>query len=126
LRRVAKILGATGLALALATGPAFAGDGATSSVDGAASAWFVAYGDIIYVKDTKSDGHSALAQVQIPSAGVYENLWNPDGTGTTRNKHYSSVAAEGVGVWYRACTGEYSTGELIHCDDTWYYATTDN
>lgn len=123
-RRIAQIVGAIITALVLSTAPAFAGNGATSSITGA-SAWFIADGDKVYVKDTAADGHSAVAQVQIPSEGIYENLWNPDGSGTTRSKGYGTSVAEGVGIWYRACTGESGTGELVRCDPTWYYATTD-
>lgn len=124
LRRVALAATASVAAITLATAPAFAGDGATSSITGA-SVWFTADGDKVSVKDTYSDGHSAVAQVQVPSEGIYENLWNPDGTGTTRTKSYGTSVAEGVGIWYRACVGEYSTGEIIRCDGTWYYTTTD-
>jgi hypothetical protein len=124
LRRIALASTASVAAVVLATAPAFAGDGATSSITGA-SVWFTASGDVVSVKDTYSDGHSAVGQVQIPSAGIYENLWNPDGTGTTRSKSYGTSVAEGVGIWYRACTGEYGTGEIIRCDTTWYYTTTD-
>jgi hypothetical protein len=124
LRRIALASTASVAAVVLATAPAFAGDGATSSITGA-SVWFTADGDKVSVKDTYSDGHSAVGQVQIPSAGIYENLWNPDGTGTTRSKSYGTSVAEGVGIWYRACTGEYGTGEIIRCDTTWYYTTTD-
>jgi len=123
-RRTAQAAGIAAVAVTLATTPAFAGDGSVSSTTGA-QAWFIAYGDHVWVKDTDADGHSALAQVQFPNEGISENLWNSDGAGTSREKGYATVVAEGSPVWYRACVGESGTGEIIRCG-VWVSTTTTN
>jgi hypothetical protein len=121
MRKIFTVLGvsvsALGLVLGL-SGSSYAGsDGPTVCNSGpqSACAWFHQDGDIVYVKDTDCDRHAAVAQVQIPAAGIYENLWNTDGCGTTRSRQYGTSVPEGSRVYYQACYGVYSTGYITRC-----------
>jgi hypothetical protein len=102
--------------------PAFASaDGPKVCVTGAC-VWFTNDGDVIHVQDTASDGHSAVAQVEVDSVGIYDNLWNPDGYTTIRTYSYGTAVPEGSTVYYRACTGEYGSLTLVSCSG-WTHGT---
>lgn len=112
-------VGASATVLVLGTSTAsFAGsDGPTvcNSDPQTACVWFHQDGDIVYVKDMNCDGHSAVGRVEVPAAGIYENLWNTDGCGSTDHKQYGTQIPEGDRVYYRACFGIYSTGSISNC-----------
>ena len=119
-----KILTAFGVmlsAVVLALGTStvsFAGtDGPTvcNSDPETACVWFANGGDIIYVKDMLCDGHSAVAVVESPQDGIYENLWNTDGCGSIDHKQYGTAIDEGHRVYYRACFGIHSTLQISNC-----------
>src|SRR4051794_18308010 len=79
-------------------------DGPTLCTSGAC-VWFTQNGDEIHVQDTKCDGHSAVAQVQIATTGTHNNLYNSDGCGTVRKYVYGDAVPEGSVVYYRPCIG---------------------
>lgn len=113
---------AFGLLFAGATS-AFAGaDGPTLCITGACS-WFDNGGDRVWVNDTSADGHSAVTQVQVPGAGIYENLWDAQGAGTAFYKQYGTAVPEGDTVYYRPCIGEYGSRTLITCSSGWTHGT---
>jgi len=84
-----------------------------------AAAWFKADGDVFWSQDLKADGHSAVTRVYVPSVGIADNLWNPDGYGAARYKAYGTAIPEGTVVYYQACIGEYSTKKLLQCTPGW-------
>lgn len=114
---LAVFAAAVGLVFGL-QGSAFAGsDGPTvcNSDPQTSCVWFHQAGDIVYVKDMNCDGHSAVAVVEVPAAGIYENLWNTDGCGSTDHKQYGTAIPEGDRVYYKACFGVHSTGAISNC-----------
>ena len=126
LRRRRSIVGLLVVLFALvcATQASASTDGPTlCSPGGAACGWFTNNGDVIHVEDVACDGHSAVVQVQVPSVGIYENLWNPDGCGTIRTRSYGTAVPEGAVVYYRPCTGESSTHTLVTCNSGWTHGT---
>jgi hypothetical protein len=72
-----------------------------------ACARFEAAGDHLYVKDTLADGHSAVGQIY-----GYGKCWNHYGVGTTIDCNFNT--AERI-IQFRACTGEYSTKQILTC-----------
>lgn len=72
-----------------------------------ACARFEAYGDHLYVADTVADGHSAVGQIS-----GYNACWNRYGAGTTVDCNYDTAEAT---IFFRVCTGEYSTKKLLSC-----------
>lgn len=121
MKRIASILGIIAAAFTLTLGlstSAWAGsDGPTvcNSDPQTACAWFHQDGDVVYIKDMNCDGHSAVVSVEIPNAGIYQNLWNTDGCGKTDSKSYGTSVPEGSRVYYKACFGIYSTGAISNC-----------
>ncbi|WCB91466.1 hypothetical protein DSM104299_00137 [Baekduia alba] len=81
--------------------------------------WFTAYGNVVHVQDTSCDGVSAVAQVEIPAAGIYDNLWNSDGCGSTDSYSYAYRFPEGYNVYYRPCVGVFSSHLLTNCLASW-------
>ncbi|WCB92460.1 hypothetical protein DSM104299_01156 [Baekduia alba] len=104
-------------AQASADGPKLCAPGNTACV------WFTNDGDVIHVQDVACDGHSAVAQVQIASLGIYDNLWNSDGCGTIRTYSYGTAVPEGTTVYYRPCIGEWGTRTLLSCNSGWTHGT---
>ncbi|PZT71491.1 hypothetical protein [Streptomyces sp. AC1-42T] len=84
-----------------------------------AAAWFKHDGDVFWSMDTKADGHSAVTRVYVPSVGIADNLWNPDGNGAARYKSYGSTIPEGTVVYYQACIGEHGTYTILQCTPGW-------
>ncbi|MCZ0983955.1 hypothetical protein O1L60_45155 [Streptomyces diastatochromogenes] len=84
-----------------------------------AASWFKHDGDVFWSADTKADGHSAVTRVYVPSVGIADNLWNPDGNGAVRYKSYGTAIPEGTVVYYQACIGEYGTKQLLQCTPGW-------
>lgn len=121
MKKICMILAAVAAAFLLVLGTStssFAGtDGPTvcNSDPRTACVWFHNDGDIIYVKDMNCDGHAAVAVVDDPYDGIYENLWNTDGCGTTDHKQYGTAITEGARVYYKACFGVYSTRTISNC-----------
>jgi hypothetical protein len=120
LRKILTSLATLGIAVSLPivlASPAIAADGIRVCNTGPQRSCgdFEDDGDKIYVDDTYADGHAAVVRVQIPGAGVYENLWNTDGNGTTRTRSYGTSVAEGLAVYYQACSGVTSTGQIYDC-----------
>lgn len=121
MKRIITLLSVLGAALALVLGLSTAswagsdGPSVCNSSPQSACAWFRQDGDVMYVKDTDCDGHAAVAQVEIPAAGIYDNLWNTDGCGTTRSWGYGTRVPEGSRVYYKACYGVWSTGYITRC-----------
>lgn len=111
------VLAALLLTLGISTSAYAGSDGPTvcNSDPETACVWFHQDGDVVYVKDMDCDGHSAVARVEVPAAGIYENLWNTDGCGSTDHKTYGTQIPEGDRVYYRACFGVYSTGAISNC-----------
>ncbi|MFZ3475369.1 hypothetical protein ACODT3_42305 [Streptomyces sp. 4.24] len=122
LRHSALALSAATAALLLATATS-----ASASADGGsvvdptrgAAAWFKHDGDVFWSRDLKADGHSAVTRVYVPSVGIAHNLWNSDGSGSTRSQIYGESIPEGAVVYYQACIGEYGTKEIISCTPGW-------
>jgi hypothetical protein len=114
---VAMIVAALGLTIGLSTSAWAGSDGPSVCNSGpqSACAWFHQDGDIVYIKDTDCDGHAAVAVVEVPAAGIYENLWNTDGCNSTDHKQYGTAIPEGTRVYYKACYGVYSTGYITRC-----------
>ncbi|MFG3554252.1 hypothetical protein ACGGAQ_07690 [Micromonospora sp. NPDC047557] len=100
------------------TGP-HAGDVCTypmkTGCDGSAS--FVHDGEHLYVWDNVADGNSVVAEYWREDVGIGQrNLaWNHYGAGT-RLDHNMNMA-EGVGIRYRVCLGDYGTGKIWACGD---------
>ncbi|WCB96353.1 hypothetical protein DSM104299_05110 [Baekduia alba] len=91
-------------------------DGPTLCLTGSpACVWFTNNGDVIHVRDGACDGYSAVAQIQVPSAGIYNYLWNNDGCGTTRTYSYGTAVPEGAIVYYRPCIGDGNAGVVLRC-----------
>ncbi|MEV7681516.1 hypothetical protein AB0O64_23625 [Streptomyces sp. NPDC088341] len=84
-----------------------------------AAAWFKHDGDVFWSMDTKADGHSAVTRVYVPSVGIADNLWNPDGNGAARYKSYGTAIPEGTTVYYQACIGEHGTKKILQCTPGW-------
>jgi hypothetical protein len=123
LRHASALAAAVALFTLVSTAPAHAAaDGPNFSITGS-TAWFTHDGDVAWVKDTKADGHSAVVRVYVPDVGIAENLFNPDGTGTSRNRSYGTRIPEGTTVYYQPCTGENSTKTLVACADGWAHGT---
>ncbi|WP_030250342.1 MULTISPECIES: hypothetical protein [unclassified Streptomyces] len=89
------------------------------SAYGHSAAWFKHDGDKIYVKDSVADGHSAVAviSVQYPdgSGGLYDIVWNRQGSGTTISEAYGTALDECTLVNVSACVGNYSTKKYWDC-----------
>ncbi|MDJ0464970.1 hypothetical protein [Streptomyces sp. H27-C3] len=83
------------------------------------AAWFKHDGDVFWSQDTKADGHSAVTRVYVPSVGIADNLWNPDGNGAARYKSYGTAIPEGTTVYYQACIGEHGTKKILQCTPGW-------
>lgn len=90
---------------------------------GRACGWFTQSGDVVHVEDTDCDGHAAVVQVSIASVNIHENLWNTDGCGTTDTKQYGTSVPEGSTVYYRPCSGVWSTQTLYDCNSGWTHGT---
>ncbi len=84
--------------------------------------WFTQNGDEVHVSDTACDSHSAVGQVQIPSVGIYDNLWNDAGCGSTAKYVYGNSVPEGSTVYYRPCLG-YADTTLSSCNTGWTHGT---
>jgi hypothetical protein len=114
---LAALAAAFTLMLGLSTSAWAGSDGPTvcNSDPQTACSWFHQDGDIVYVKDMNCDGHAAVAVVEVPAAGIYENLWNTDGCGVTDHKQYGTAIPEGSRVYYKACFGIYSTRSISNC-----------
>jgi hypothetical protein len=72
-----------------------------------ACAQFEAYGEHLYVRDTLADGHSAVGQIS-----GYGTCWNHSGAGTTIDCNFDTAEST---IYFRACTGEYSTRQILTC-----------
>lgn len=112
-------LGFSGSAWAGADGPTLCNSGPRSC------GWFTQNGDVIHVQDAGCDGHSAVVQVQVPSVGIYDNLWNTSGCGTTDTYSYGTRVPEGSTVYYRPCSGSgYGTTNTVYdCTSGWTHGT---
>lgn len=114
-RKIFYPFAVTGVALMLAfgaTGSAYAGtDSPHESITGA-EVWFTNNGDVVHVHDTACDSHAALARVQAPHEGIYEEIWNHNGCGTTVAYSYGIRIDEGSPVSVEACIGEGTTADV--------------
>jgi hypothetical protein len=73
-------------------------------------------GDVIRIWDTNCDGHAAVAHVQAPDAGIYDNFFYTGGCGTYGEYPYGTSMPEGVAVYYRACSSISATQHTYeHC-----------
>ncbi len=116
----ASLAAAAALLVTTATSASASADGpSVYDPTGGALAWFKANGDVAWSQDTKADGHSAVTRVYVPSVGIADNLWNPDGAGSARYYSYGTRIPEGTVVYYQACIGEYSTKTLLKCTSGW-------
>lgn len=108
---LALILGTSTSASAGTNGPQVCNSGPQS-----ACAKFYHDGDVMRVWDTDCDGHAAVAHVQAPDAGIYNNLWNTDGCGTYRDYPYGTSMPENIPVYYQACYGiSFADGTYTRC-----------
>lgn len=107
------------VATTVSTASASADGGSVLDPTRGAAAWFKHDGDVIWSRDLKADGHSAVVRVYVPSAGIAQNLWNSNGSGSTRSQIYGEAIPEGSVVYYQACIGEYGTKEIIACTPGW-------
>lgn len=123
MKKIIKAAGIVAAAAALTlgfSGSALAGtDGPVASIPGS-EVWFQAYGNVIYVHDTSCDGLSAVAEVQVPAAGIHDYLWNSSGCGGTDHYQYVGRFPEGTTVYYRPCVGVYSSHTVTNCSSTEY------
>ncbi|MGW1749981.1 hypothetical protein ACWCRD_31070 [Streptomyces sp. NPDC002092] len=123
MKKVCSVLGVLGaaLGLVLATSTSsFAGtDGpkVCNSSPQSACVKFYQDGDIIRVWDTDCDGHSAVGVIEVPAAGIYENVWNTAGCNTYVDRAYGTAIPEGDAVYYKACYGVHSTREITRCSE---------
>ncbi|MER5504281.1 hypothetical protein ABT052_03025 [Streptomyces sp. NPDC002766] len=121
MKKIYSVLAVLGAALALVfatSTSSFAGtDGPQVCNSGPQStcAKFYQDGDIIRVWDTDCDNHSAVAVVEVPDAGIYENVWNTAGCNKYVDRAYGTAIPEGYAVYYKACYGVYSTKEITRC-----------
>ncbi|MET7485607.1 hypothetical protein [Streptomyces sp. NPDC005538] len=121
MKKIYSVLAVLGAALALVfvtSTSSFAGsDGPQVCNSGPQSACAKFYndGDIIRVWDTDCDGHAAVAVVEVPSADIYENIWNTAGCNTYVDKPYGTSMPEDVAVYYKACYGVWSTKTITRC-----------
>ncbi|AKF86758.1 hypothetical protein MFUL124B02_32365 [Myxococcus fulvus 124B02] len=69
--------------------------------------------DTFTVRDTRADGHSAVAVVYNHRTGSTAGCWNSNGAGTTAvcDRNYASNTVLSI----RACTGESGPRTLITC-----------
>jgi hypothetical protein len=95
-----------GLALALVS-PASA-DSARCTPGCAGYAYFVSYGDHLWVEDRAADGHSAVAYYQRHDTGARGYLWNPYGA-WNRPVERNFNLIEHTGFTYQVCLGEYGS-----------------
>lgn len=119
----AALFGALVFMFAFSTAALASADGPTlCNPTGGACVWFTANGDVIHVQDRLCDNHAAVAQVQVPAVGIYDNLWNGNGCGTTLTYSYGTAVPEGSTVYYRPCLGvNYTT--LSSCNSGWTHGT---
>ncbi|MGW2964363.1 hypothetical protein ACWDGI_38695 [Streptomyces sp. NPDC001220] len=121
MKKVCSVLAVLGAALALVfvtSTSSFAGtDGPQVCNSGPQSTCVKFYndGDLIRVWDTDCDNHAAVAVVQIPEAGINENVWNTAGCDTYVDRAYGTSVPEGYAVYYKACYGVYSTKVITRC-----------
>jgi hypothetical protein len=108
---LAVVLAAVALALGF-SGAAYAGtDSPHESITGS-EVWFTNNGDVVHVHDTACDNHAALARVQAPHEGIYEEIWNHNGCGTTIQYSYGIRIDEGSTVYVEACIGVGTTADV--------------
>lgn len=130
LKVLATGLASIGLVIGLNAGVAYAHADGPTLCAGGACVWFKHDGDYIHVKDSASDGHSAVAQVcSEPSSCSYaaNYIWNHSGSGTTFYYGYGTQIPEGADVYYRPCYGEWNGGggdeDVIWCNPGWTHGT---
>ncbi|MFJ8152644.1 hypothetical protein [Streptomyces sp. NPDC094468] len=121
MKKIYSVLAVLGAALVLvftSSTSSFAGtDGVKvcNSAPQSACAKFYNDGDVIRVWDTDCDGHASVAVVQVPSAGISENVWNTAGCDTYVDRAYGTAVPEGAAVYYKACYGVWATKEITRC-----------
>lgn len=73
-------------------------------------------GDIIRVYDTNCDNHAAVAHVQAPDAGIYNNFFYTGGCGTYGEYPYGTSMPENIPVYYNACSSISAANHTYeHC-----------
>lgn len=123
-RALVTLFGALALTVGFAGVAAASADGGTvTNPTGGAQTWFKAYGEHLWVKDSKADGHSAVGLFYVPavSSYVYGN-WVTGGNGTTVDYNYD--LPENKDVYYKSCVGESGTGDIFSCNSSYYWAAT--
>jgi len=109
-RIVLVVVAALGITVGLVA-PASA-DSAACTSGCAGYAWFASYGEVLHVEDRAGDGHSAVAQWYRYDNGNSGNVWNPNGAWTQVTRNFDM--AEGVGIDYRVCLGEYGSRTILY------------
>jgi|SRR5690242_17211821 len=126
--RLTKIAVTVTAAVGLAIG--FAGS-ASASADGpllcnptnASCTWFQSNGDVVWIKDMACDNRAAAAQVEIPSVGIYDDIFNHAGCGSSWGYSYGTNVPEGVTVYYRPCVGNATGTDVVDCNSGWTHGT---
>jgi hypothetical protein len=108
-RMLLAVLAALGFAVCAAS-PASA-DSARCTSGCGAYAYFVSYGEHLFVEDRAADGHSAVAVWYTPWTGT-RYVWNPHGAFGARVDGNLSLA-EGTGLSYMVCLGEYGSRTVL-------------
>jgi hypothetical protein len=108
-RILVAVLAALGFAVTTAA-PASA-DSARCTAGCGAYAYFVSYGEHLYVEDRAADGHSAVAVWYTPSTGT-RYVWNARGAFGPRVDGNLSLP-EGTGISYMVCLGEYGSRTVL-------------
>jgi hypothetical protein len=121
-RRLLVLAGATGLLVVgvlgvLPTGapPAVADStqcsiAASGAAACAAGAEFVSYGEHLYVRDQRADGHSAVVRYWLDGGTGPFHVWNSGGNGTSVD--HNLELAEGSWIFYQVCVGEYGIRDV--------------
>jgi hypothetical protein len=111
IRRILLVVGvALGVTMSMVS-PASA-DSSACTTYCSGYAWFASYGEVLHVEDRAADGHSAVAQYYRYDNKNSGNVWNPNGAWTEVTRNFDM--AEGVGIDYRVCLGEYGSRTILY------------
>lgn len=111
-RKILAAVATAGAFLLLSASSAYAGtDSPTQAITGS-KVWFTNDGDIVHVQDTACDSHAAVAKVADTHEGLYEEIWNHAGCGTTVTYSYGIRIDEGDSVGVQACIGVGGTTDV--------------
>ena len=90
---------------------------------GASCTWFKNNGDVVWINDTACDNRAAAAQVEIPSVGIYDDIFNHAGCNSSWGYSYGTRVPEGSTVYYRPCTGNATGTDVVDCNSGWTHGT---